>query len=69
MGQSWSSMRKKLEQENICEALNGRIQYFATRYRESHDLEGRVAIRLDGQEVFRSCLLFMTLFIITKTLA
>ncbi len=31
MGQSWSSMRNKLEQENICEALNGRIQYFATR--------------------------------------
>lgn len=55
MGQSWSSMRKQLEQENICEALKGRIQYFATRYRESHDQEGRVAIRLDGQEVFKSC--------------
>ena len=55
MGQSWSSMRKLLEQENICDALRGRIQYFATRYRESHDQEGRVAIRLDGQEVFKSC--------------
>ena len=48
-------MRKQLEQENICEALQGRIQYFATRYRESHDEEGRVAIRLDGREVFKSC--------------
>lgn len=55
MGQSWSSMRKQLEQENICEALKGRIQYFATRYRESHDQEGRIAIRLDGQEIFKSC--------------
>ena len=55
MGQSWGSMRKQLEQENICDALKGRVQYFATRYRESHDQEGRVAIRLDGQEVFKSC--------------
>lgn len=48
-------MRKQLEEENICDALKGRIQYFATRYRESHDQEGRVAIRFDGQEVFKSC--------------
>lgn len=55
MGHSWSYMRKQLEQTNLCESLQGRIQYFATRYRESHDQEGRVAIRLDGQEVFKSC--------------
>lgn len=55
MGQSWSSMRRQLEQENICESLKGRIQYFVTRYRKSHDEEGRVAIQLDGQEVFKSC--------------
>ena len=55
MSQSWGSMRKQLEQENICDALKGRVQYFATRYRKSHDREGRVAIRLDGQEVFKSC--------------
>lgn len=54
MGQSWNSMRKVLEQENICDSLNGRIQYFATRYRESHDETGRVAIRLDGEEIFKS---------------
>lgn len=55
MGQSWSRMRKILEQENICDSLKGRIQYFATRYRKSHDQEGRVAIRLDGKEIFKSC--------------
>ena len=55
MGQSWSYMRKVLEKENICESLKGRIQYFATRYKKSHDEEGRVAIRLDGKEIFKSC--------------
>lgn len=55
MGLSWSAMRKVLEQENICASLKGRVQYFATRYRKSHDQEGRVAIRLDGEEIFNSC--------------
>jgi len=55
MSISWSVMRKILEQENICECLKGRIQYFATRYRKSHDGMSRVAIRLDGNEIFKSC--------------
>jgi len=55
MSVSWSAMRKKLETENICDSLKGRITYFATRYRKSHDELGRVAIRLDGNEVFKSC--------------
>lgn len=55
MGISWSGMRKVLEQDNICESLKGRVQYFATRYRESHDQEGRIAIRIDGREIFQSC--------------
>lgn len=55
MGISWSAMRKALEEDNICDSLKGRIQYFATRYRKSHDQEGRVAIRLDGKEIFKSC--------------
>jgi len=54
MGYSWSAMRKVLEQENICDSLKGRIQYFATRYKKSHDQEGRVAIRLDGNEILKS---------------
>ena len=51
MGLSWSAMRKVLEHENICDSLKGRVQYFVTRYRESHDEEGRVAVRLDGNEI------------------
>lgn len=55
MSLSWSAMRKVLEQENICASLKGRVQYFVTRYRKSHDEEGRVAVRLDGKEIFQSC--------------
>ncbi len=54
MGLSLSAMRKVLEDENICDSLKGRVQYFVTRYRESHDQEGRVAVRLDGNEIFKS---------------
>lgn len=34
-------------------SLRGRIQYFVTRYKFSHDQEGRAAILLDGKEVLR----------------
>lgn len=54
MAISWSAMRKKLEKDNICTCLKGRIQYFATRYHDAHDDEGRVAIRFDGTEVLKS---------------
>ena len=51
---TWSGIRNKLENEYLCPALRGRIQYFATSYWESHDQTGRAAIRLDGVEVLRS---------------
>lgn len=54
MSISWSAMRKKLETENICDSLKGRVTYFATRYRKSHDEMGRVAVLLDGKEVLQS---------------
>lgn len=54
MSISWSAMRKKLETEIICDSLKGRITYFATRYRKSHDEMGRVAVLLDGKEVLKS---------------
>jgi hypothetical protein len=54
MAISFSAMRKKLEIENLCGALQGRIQYFATRYRKTHDSDGGVAIRVDRKVVFRS---------------
>jgi len=53
-GLPWSAMRKKLEHEYICDALKGRITYFVTRYRKSHDAEGRAAVLLDGKEILQS---------------
>lgn len=54
MAISFSGMRKYLEQEMMCGSLKGRVRYFATRYRECFDHEGRMAILLDGKEVFWS---------------
>ena len=51
---TWSGIRDKLENDYLCPALRGHIQYFATSYSKSHDHEGRAAIRLDGAEVLRS---------------
>lgn len=51
---SWSKMRKKLEEDYLCPALRGRIQYFATAYSKCPDQEGRAAIRLDGEEIVKS---------------
>lgn len=50
---NWSSIRRKLEKEYLALSLRGRIQYFVTRYKFSHDQEGRAAILLDGKEVLR----------------
>lgn len=52
MNQSWSSIRKKLEQEYLCEALRGRVQYFFTLYHAGPDEPGRFAVRVDGEEVW-----------------
>ena len=54
MGQSWSSIRKQLEQEYLCDALKGRIKFFASRYPGTSDVHTRIAIRLDGKEILRS---------------
>ena len=51
--ETWGSIRKKLEQELLADRLKGRVQYFVTRYRESHDEEGRASIRLDGKEILQ----------------
>ena len=47
---TWSGMRNKLENDYLCPALRGHIQYFATSYSKSADHEGRAAIRVDGVE-------------------
>ncbi len=51
---TWSGIRKKLETDYLCPALRGRVRYFATTYRESHDREGRAAILVDGEEILKS---------------
>lgn len=51
---TWSGIRNKLEDDYLCPALRGHIQYFATSYSKSADHEGRAAIRMDGVEVLRS---------------
>lgn len=48
---TWSKMRKKLENEYLADSLKGRIRYFVTTYRDSHDHEGRAAILYDGKEI------------------
>ena len=47
---TWSGIRNKLENDYLCPALRGHIQYFATSYSKSADHEGRAAIRMDGVE-------------------
>ncbi len=48
----WSTIRDKLENEYLADSLKGRVRYFATSYRESHDGDkGRAAIYLDGKPV------------------
>lgn len=54
---SWSLIRKKLEQEYLADSLKGHIKYFATRYRKSHDQEGRASILFDGKEIIKGCFL------------
>lgn len=51
---AWSGIRNKLENDYLCPALRGHIQYFAVSYSRSADHEGRAAIRLDGVEILRS---------------
>ena len=50
---TWSGIRRKLECEYLADSLRGRVRYFATTYRESHDQEGRAAIIVDGTEVLK----------------
>jgi hypothetical protein len=51
MGQSWSGVKKRLEEDLLCDSLKGRVKYFITKYKSSHDESGRVAILVDGKEI------------------
>lgn len=48
---TWSGVRKRLEQDLLCEKLRGRVQYFLTHYHGAPDNYGRFAVRLDGKEI------------------
>ncbi|MBQ2955785.1 MAG: hypothetical protein IJE08_04910 [Clostridia bacterium] len=47
---SWSSLNQQLT-GLLCDSLKGRITYFLTHYSDVHNIYGRAAIRLDGQEL------------------
>ena len=51
MGQSWSGLRKQLEEDFLCESLRGRVQYFFTHYHKAPDKYGRICVRVDGKEI------------------
>lgn len=51
MGNSWSGIKKRLEEDLLCDALKGRVKYFITKYNNALDESGRVAIIVDGREV------------------
>lgn len=53
MGESWSRIKKRLEQDLLCEKIRGRVKYFIIKYRKSHDEESRIAILIDEKEVIR----------------
>lgn len=50
MAHRWSKIRKILEQDLLCPALRGRVQYFCTHYHKAPDQYGRVCLRVDGKE-------------------
>ena len=53
MADSWSGLRKHLENEFLCPKLRGRVQYFLTHYHGAPDDYGRIAIRVDRKEYLR----------------
>ena len=52
---TWSGIRRKLEMDYLAPCLRGHIQYYVTTYTNSHDREGRAAIRYDGKEILKGC--------------
>src|SRR5687767_11821499 len=50
----WSRL-KSLVESRFCDALRGRLELRSTRYRGTHDDEGRAWITFDKKEVFSAC--------------
>lgn len=49
MGDSWSAIKKRLEEDLLATSLRGRLHYHLTRHRKSHDAAYRIAIYVDGE--------------------
>jgi len=47
---SWSQLKKQMS-ELLCDALQGKITYFFTNYREVHDVYGRATINYHKKEL------------------
>ncbi len=47
----WSQLKKRTE-ENFAVSLQGRLEVFNTRYRDSHDQEGEGWISLDKKKIY-----------------
>lgn len=50
----WSKLKKRIE-STICDSLKGRVTFHSTRYRGSHDEEGRAWIALDNVSIHDFC--------------
>ena len=51
---TFSGMKKKLEKDYLADSLKGKITYFATTYRKSHDGDkGRASIKYNGVEILK----------------
>ena len=47
MSESWSKIRKILEQDRLCLKLQGRVRYYYTLYRKSHDQTALFEVKVD----------------------
>ena len=50
----WSRLKQLLE-NNLSPSLKGRVQLHSTRYRGTHDQEGRAWITVDKKDIFSMC--------------
>ncbi len=52
----WSKLKQKIE-SNFAPSLNNRVKIYITRYRRTHDAEGRAWITVDENEIINMCTL------------
>lgn len=52
LSKNFSKIKKELENDWLAESIKGRLKYHLTKYRKSHDVRGRIAVLIDGKEVY-----------------